>query len=315
MRAAVLLLLILLPCSALAGDSSFYGEVFNNLLESYLDEFDDFREDISEAATRLFWIMCSISLVMSGVGLVFKGDDIQSFFAFMVRYVLIIGVFLFLIENNYKISSAILDSALTIGWPTSTATQTPTEILFTTSDISQMLFNKITFTLLSPVVGFVMGIALLIFTVVMFFCVIRFTTIFVTGYILCVVGVISVGFAPYVQTRYIAVNYVRSLVATGLRLFTSAMIIQCSHNFLYSLNTEIENRGKIEDFRDVYAVLFVAFFTYALMRVVPDEIASIVLSPGGSQGSDIGAGRALKSGSRVTLKIASGISNALTRGK
>lgn len=300
-RLVLMLGACLLPQTCLA--DSFYGEILNSVLEDYLGVLETFRSGVAEATTRLFWIMCAISLVTSAIGMVFRGDDFQSFMGFVVKYMLIIGVFLYLINNNFKICASVFDSVLSIVWTDYTASQMPMQILFSTIDIAQEISAKVSPGSLSVAAAIAMYISILIFVLAMLICVVRFIIIFVSGYVMCVAGAFAVGFAPFGPMRHIAVNYVHSIIATGLKLFTAAMILQCTNLFMTSLNDTIEVRGRIDDFRDIYAVLFVSLLTCGLMIYVPNEIAAIF--SGGGQGGDSGLQGALRSGASTVRRLGS----------
>ena len=302
-RLALLLGACLLPQTCLA--DSFYGEILNSTLEDYLGVLETFRSGVVEATTRLFWIMCAISIVTSAIGMVFRGDDFQSFMGFVIKYMLIIGVFLYLINNNFKICASVFDSVLSIVWTDYTASQMPTQILFSTIDIAQELFSKTSLGSVSIAAAVVMGIAILVFELAMLICVVRFIVIFVSGYVICVAGAFAVGFAPFGPLRHIAVNYVHRIIATGLKLFTAAMILQCANIFMESLSDTVEELSRVDDFRDVYAVLFVSLLTCGLMIYVPNEIAAIFSGGGGGQGADSSVQGAMRTGASMARRLGS----------
>lgn len=249
--------------------------VLDSLIKDYIEGLMHFHEPIKQAAKQLFYILCSISFVLSGINMIFETGSVQSFFAFFVKQILIIGLFWYLILNASHIGAAILDSFIQM--PKQDNLASPASMLNYAIYIAGTVFDRTELELLNLPLALMMCLFCLIFMLAVFICVIYTIIYYITGYAICIAGVISLGFGALGFTRQIAVNYILSLVACGIRLLGALVIIGTANNILAKIAKALEESDTKISFEDSSMILFVGIFTFLLIKTVPDALANLVL--------------------------------------
>ena len=274
-KIALLCTCILLCNYAQAFDLLQKDQVLNVLIKDYIDGLMSFHEPIKQAAKQLFYILCTISFVVSGINMIFENGSVQSFFAFFVKQILIIGLFWYLILNASQIGAAILDSFVQM--PRQDNLASPASMLNYGIYIAGTVFERTEIELLNIPIALMICFFCLIFMLAIFVCVIYTIIYYITGYAICIAGVISLGFGALSFTRQIAINYIISLIACGIRLLGALIIIGTANNILAKIASALEdNNGKIA-FEDGAMILFIGIFTLLLIKTVPDALANLVL--------------------------------------
>ena len=84
--------------------------VFNDIQQKFQDATNAVGADIQQAATRLYWILLAITIVYTGINVIFRGGDIGGFFGELVKLILFAGFFLWLLQNGFKMGTDIVSS-------------------------------------------------------------------------------------------------------------------------------------------------------------------------------------------------------------
>ncbi len=275
------LLLCVLCCSSAvqAADESAAGAMYmqhgviRTATEIFLTEARSVSGGIESAATRLFWTLCSIAIVLNGIKLIFNDGDLQSFAAVLVRFLIIIGVFEFLLKNGSAIGSSVINSLTAL-----TAKQGggPAELADAVIEVSYALLQSV-----DESNGWfstnklVMGLFLIVFDFIMFGVVAACLVLYLSAYVLCVLGVFVLGFGALSFTRPIAVNYLKAVLSIGLELMTMLLICNAGIRGLNLVREIAENGGAITF--SIYAMLLlVALLMWTCAGVLPPLVGSLV---------------------------------------
>jgi type IV secretion system protein TrbL len=70
---------------------------------------------IMQAARSLFWILAGIEISIAAVWLAIQSASLDSWFAELVRRILFVGLFLFVLEQGPDLAKAVVDSLFQIG--------------------------------------------------------------------------------------------------------------------------------------------------------------------------------------------------------
>lgn len=100
-------------CDALAAISN--KGMLNNVLIKYQQIALSWQETILNHATRLFWILATISLVWTYGQMLFQKADIAAFFGETIRFIMFTGFFYWLLTNGPKFAHSIIKSLERIG--------------------------------------------------------------------------------------------------------------------------------------------------------------------------------------------------------
>ena len=97
------------------GNNPADASVLDRIMETFRDGTGKWVTALTTAASWLFWSLAAISVVYTGIDLVFRKDDIAAFFAETIRLILFIGFFWWLLQNGFAISESIINSFSQLG--------------------------------------------------------------------------------------------------------------------------------------------------------------------------------------------------------
>ncbi len=271
--------------------------VLNSLTILFIDNISEAATPIKEAANRLFWILVPISIVMLGVKSIFKDGNMQSFMGDLVRLVLITGFYYYLLDNGTAIGHSVIDSLTSV---TTNANTGPSELIDLTFNIASNLNQNISAGLFNAVTGFILRCMVLVFMFIMFLVVIRLTTLFICAHILCICGVFVLGLGAISYTRYIAINFFKSILSMSLELMTTLLVVNSGCLILKNLKNkseEIVESGASFGSSECAVIIFTALFIYILSKYLPEAVSNLVTMTNGRN--------AKRSNSKISLKIPS----------
>lgn len=286
----LVLFFIFLSGSAAAVELNADG-ILNSLIEEFVSCVNDSSVPIHQAAMRLFWLLVPINLVMTGIRCVFNGD-FSDFFLSLVTSVLFTGIFYYLLSNDYAIGKSIIDSFVTM---VDNNYMGPSELIDLVFNIDRQINNLMTSNVLGLVSKLQIIVCMIVFSVVMFFVILRFVSIYLTAQILCVIGVFVLGFGGLKATRHLAVNYLKLLISKGLELVTVLIITKVGCKIL---NDVIDATRLYEDgisvlkHSECMVMIFISLFMYVLSKSLPPVMSSLMT--GASGGFESGSGLSLK---------------------
>lgn len=282
----LLILLIFISGPATASVELSADGILNSLIDEFVSCVNDSAVPIHQAAMRLFWFLVPMSLVMTGIRCAFNGDMSELFLS-LVTGVLFTGIFFYLLSNDYAIGKSIIDSFVTM---VDNEYMGPSELIDLVFNIDRQITNLTTSNVLGLVSKVQIIICMIVFSVVMFFVILRFVSIYLTAQILCVIGVFVLGFGGFRATRYLAVNYLKLLISKGLELITVLIITKAGCRIL---NDVIEATRLYEDgitvlkHNDCMVLIFISLFIFVLSKSLPPVMASLMI---GNNGFDTGGG-------------------------
>lgn len=253
--------------------------LLNSLTHEFIDNAKQNAIPIKNAASRLFWILVPIALVVSGIKNIFKDGNIQSFFFDVVMICILTGLFLFLLNNGTEIGESVIDSLTSI---IDKKQYGPSELVDLTFNICGTFNKCISNNVFNLLTSITLRILLLGFMLVMFLVVIRFTCIFLCAHILCIAGVFVLGFGAFSYTRAIAVNFLKSVFAIALELMTMIIVVNAGCKILENIAIKAEEfveKGKTIGSTECAVVLFTALFIYLISKTLPSMVGSLITNP------------------------------------
>lgn len=302
MKHVLLFLVLLLTCKSAPAqeikDLTLSPDgVLNSLTLLFIDNISEAATPIKEAANRLFWILVPISIVMLGIKSTFKDGNMQSFMGDLVKLLLVTGFYYFLLDNGTAIGHSVIDSLTSV---TTNSNTGPSELIDLTFNIASNLNQNISAGLFNAVTGFILRCMVLVFMFIMFLVVIKFTTLFICAHILCICGVFVLGLGAISYTRYIAINFFKSILSMSLELMTTLLVINSGCLILKNLKNksqEIVESGSSVGSSECSVIIFTALFIYILSKYLPEAVSNLVTMTNGRN--------AKRSNSRISLKIPS----------
>ncbi|MBQ2381461.1 type IV secretion system protein [Succinivibrio faecicola] len=294
----ILSLCLLLTVLLLPGISSAQAlnadNILSSLSEHFINEVRLTAEPIKQAATRLFFLLLPIAIVLQGLKLIFRSGNYMSFSLEMVKLTLITGIYLFLLNNGETIGISIVDSLCSI---VSSEKQGPSELIDLIFNITGRISNILNSMVLSTSVSVMFRIITFVFMILLCLVVIRYCATFIGAYVLCTIGVIVLGFGAYSKTRIFAANYLKTVISLALSLMTYNVIFKATTSLLERIMLSFEQRQTSADplvIDDFIYLLFTALFIFCVSGYLPSLIGSLVRYTGnGAKDMHIGSVTAL----------------------
>ena len=109
--AAALFALLVLIVPSFAQD----GGLLTNLENEIATAARGWQTTVMQAARSLFWILAGIEVGIAAVWLALAAASLDTWFAELVRRILFIGLFVFILEQGPDFARAIVDSLFDIG--------------------------------------------------------------------------------------------------------------------------------------------------------------------------------------------------------
>ena len=273
----LLLGLFLLPQVSFAlNDYNFEDEIHSVIklsFATFIDEAHAVEGKLISAASKLFWGLCLIGIVFKGIELILREDgSIQRFFFVVVHMLIIIGIFEFLLSHGSEIGIAIIESLMQI--PVGSDKTSPIDIFNRAMQLNAELSRfkgggsdpeDLIFLLMQTFII----ILIFLFTV-------NYAILYLSAYILCVAGIVVLGFGALSYTRDMAVNYLRVLLSLGLQLMVMILVCNTGLQAIEQMSSTLWAKGSNLTFNDLFLLLFMAMLFYAMSRTLPSLAGSLV---------------------------------------
>ena len=283
------LLLLLLSLSSFAYAQVDYQNLnpnglINSLISNFIEEIKLVAKPIKQVSKNLFWILVPISIFLNGFKCIFAEGNIQTFFYALVKIILVIGIYLFLLDNGVEIAQAIIYSFVQV---INYENYGPSEFLDLTFTISSYLYKCISDSYFDGLNSLYIKFLIGIFTVILFLCVIVFAIIYLKAHVLCIIGVFVLGFGAYEATRQYATNYLRKVISISLELLTIIVLINAGCKILLNIEKSIkkyQDLGSTLTSHECYALIFSALFMLVLTISMPKMVGSLVFESNDKSG-------------------------------
>ena len=311
MKKSICTLLILVCCLLLIMPSLAYADsgVFNDVQTRFQTAVSSTSSEILSAANRLFWALAVISLVWTGISLVFRKGDISDFFAEFVRFILFIGFFNWLLMNGPAMATSILTSFRDLGGSAigSDDTLNPSGIV----DIAFNLWDSVGESVADLSLKQVIPAYLLLILVIIIVGLIAVNVLLlnITAWIFAFAGIFVLGFGGSRWTSDIAIAYFKQLLNLGLQILTMIILVGIGKKFIDEMMTGINSFI----FFDFIVVLLCVIILLVLTNKVPGMVGSIVGGTGNGGVGTLGGGAAMAAvgmaggalmGAAAALKVA-----------
>lgn len=280
-------------CSYAAPSRMDSTNLFDSILKMFHDTAHTWSNTIFNYASWLFWSLALISMVWTFGLMALQKADIQEFFREMLKFIVTLGFFFWILLNGPSIASSIIDSLRQLAADASGLSYTisPSDIVDVGFDIvSKAIDNS---TMWSPVatgIGIIVaGVILIILTLVAM----NMLIILISGWIVTYGGVFLLGFGGGRWTQDIAINYYRSILGIALQAFAMILIIGIGKSFIdqyYAL------MSKDILLKEMFIMLTVSIVLLVLINKIPPMLAGLVHGGGnfgGGGGVTMGGGLGL----------------------
>lgn len=210
------------------------GQVLTNLENQVISATQGWQDTVIDAATSLFWILAGIEFGIAAVWLAIASPSLDTWFAELVRRILFIGFFLFVLQQGPDFAKAVVDSLFQLGAEGGSAS--PADVFNAGIRVASKLSEQIQFGLFEDNA---MAIAAVIAVAVVVICFSLVAAIFVSVlvemYVGLLAGMIMLGLGGSSFTKDFAIRYLVYAFSVGMKLMALVMIARIGSEILIGL--------------------------------------------------------------------------------
>ena len=277
--------------------------ILDDVLNAYAGQAAGWANIILNSAQWIFWLLVTVSMVVTFGFLALKKADIAEFFAELIRFILFVGFFQWLLINGPQFATDIINSLRQIGSNASGLPNalSPSGIVDIGFDIIARIFRVS--TIWSPVdstVGILLGVVIV---VVLALIGINMLLLLISAWFLAFAGVFFLGFGGSKWTSDIAINYYKSVLGLAAEIMAMILLVGIGQNII----TQYENNMSAGiELIELVIILVVSLVLLLLTNKVPSLLSGIIngTSVGGNGVGNFGAGAAV--GAMATMAAAAG---------
>jgi type IV secretion system protein TrbL len=274
--------MLLATFCALAAQPAFAqeGSVLTSLQSQITTAAKGWETTVMDAAKSLFWILATIEIGIAAVWLALQAASLDSWFAELVRRIMFVGFFAFVLAQGPTFAKAVVDSLFQIGAGGGTAS--PADVFNAGLAVATKMSEKIQFGLfednaLAISAAFAMVVVVISFSLVAAI----FVSVMVEMYIGLLAGMIMLGLGGSSYTKDFAVRYLVYAFSVGMKLMALVMISRIGSEVLIGLANEPDIG---DQFQTALAIAGIAVVVFIVAIYVPNIMQGVV------QGASVSGG-------------------------
>jgi type IV secretion system protein TrbL len=298
----------------LAFSSGTYAQIdtsnsLTTIVERYQDAASGWENTISTAASWLFWALVAIDLSWLAIMMLFQKQDMMDFLGSLIQRIMVIGFFLILLENGTTWANLVISSFRELASDAGGVTQImPSSTMevgvnLATNLIQEAGGNSI-WNVGNLILSGLLGIGILIIFALI---TAELIIVLVSMYIILNAGIIMLAFGGSRWTDQFAVNYYKTVLAIGLRLFVVQLLVGIGIQVVNSLIGDFSDNPT---FAEMFVVVGAVLILYLLIKSISSLVQSLISGSGdtstGGTGALIGAAMGFAGGAAAGASAAGG---------
>ena len=263
-----------LLCFALAAPAfAQQGQVLTELENQVSSAAKGWETTIMDAARSLFWILAGIEIGIAAVWLAIQAASLDSWFAELVRRIMFIGFFAFVLDQGPTFARAVVYSLFQIGSGGGSAS--PAEVfdagIRVASQMSQQAqFGVFEDNALAIAAVLAMGIVVICFSLVAAI----FVSVMVEMYVGLLAGMIMLGLGGSSFTKDFAIRYLVYAFGVGMKLMALVMISRIGSEVLIGLAQA--PTAESDQFITTLAIAGISVVVFIIAMYVPNIMQGVV---------------------------------------
>lgn len=210
------------------------GNVLTTLENQVVTAARGWETTVADAARSLFWILAGIEIGVAAVWLALQAASLDSWFAELVRRIIFIGLFAFILDQGPTFAKAIVDSLFQLGAEGGSAS--PAAIFDAGIEVASKMSQQVQFGLFEDNSLAVAGVFAMVVVVIAFSLVAAiFVAVMVEMYVGLLAGMIMLGLGGSSFTKDFAVRYLIYAFSVGMKLMALVMISRIGSEVLIGL--------------------------------------------------------------------------------
>lgn len=249
------------------------GQVLTELENQVSIAAKGWEATITDAARSLFWILAGIEIGIAAVWLALQAASLDSWFAELVRRIMFIGFFAFVLNQGPTFARAVVDSLYQIGANGGSAS--PAEVfdagIRVASQMSQQAkFGVFEDNALAIAAVLAMGVVVICFSLVAAI----FVSVMVEMYVGLLAGMIMLGLGGSSSTKDFAIRYLVYAFGVGMKLMALVMIATIGSEVLLGLAQA--PTAESDQFITTLAIAGISVVVFIIAMYVPNIIQGVV---------------------------------------
>ncbi len=274
------------------------GSVLTTLENQVVTAARGWETTVMNAARSLFWILAGIEIGIAAVWLAINAASLDSWFAELVRRIMFIGLFAFILDQGPAFAKAVVDSLFQIGANGGSAS--PANIFDAGIRVASKMSEQAQFGLFEDNALAIAAVFAMIVVVVCFSLVAAiFVAVMVEMYVGLLAGMIMLGLGGSSYTKDFAIRYLIYAFSVGMKLMGLVMIARIGSDILLGLAEA--PTATSDQFMTTLAIAGISVVVFIIAMYVPPIIQGVV------QGASIAGGmEALRHGGQAAKMVAGG---------
>ncbi|TPM98675.1 P-type conjugative transfer protein TrbL [Mesorhizobium sp. B2-1-5] len=262
------LALLVMANAAYAQDGNVLIELENQMRSAAAG----WEERVMQAARSLFWILAGIEIGIAAVWLGIQSASLDSWFAEIVRRILFIGFFVFVLEQGPDFAKAVVDSLFKIGADGGSAS--PRDVFNAGLRVASEMSANVKFGLFEDNALAIAAVFAMIVVVVCFALVAAiFVSIMVEMYVGLLAGMIMLGLGGSSFTKDFAVRYLVYAFSVGMKLMALVMIARIGSDVLIGM---ANSPSGADEFLSTLAIAGISVVVFMVAMYVPTIVQGVV---------------------------------------
>lgn len=257
------------------------GSVLTTLENSVVTAAKGWETTVMDAARSLFWILAGIEIGIAAVWLAINAASLDAWFAELVRRIMFIGLFAFILERGPDFAKAVVDSLFQIG--ASGGSASPANVFDAGIRVASKMSEQAKFGLFEDNALAIAAVFAMVVVVVSFSLVAAiFIAVMVEMYVGLLAGMIMLGLGGSSFTKDFAVRYLIYAFSVGMKLMALVMIARIGSEVLLGLAEA--PTAMSDQFITTLAIAGISVVVFIIAMYVPSILQGVV------QGASIAGG-------------------------
>jgi len=271
-----------LACLVLASAAfAQQGQVLSELENQVSSAARGWEATVMDAARSLFWILAGIEIGIAAVWLAVHAASLDAWFAELVRRIMFVGLFAFVLEQGPAFARAIVDSLFQIG--SSGGSASPAAVFDAGLEVAGKMSQQAQFGIFQDNSLAIASVFAMVVVVICFSLVAAiFVAVMVEMYVGLLAGMIMLGLGGSSFTKDFAVRYLVYAFSVGMKLMALVMIAKIGAEVLIGLaSAPVESE---QQFVTSLAIAGISVVVFIIAMYVPSIIQGVV------QGASVSGG-------------------------
>jgi type IV secretion system protein TrbL len=259
------------------------GQVLTELENQVSAAAKGWETTIIDAARSLFWILAGIEIGIAAVWLAIQAASLDSWFAELVRRIMFIGFFAFVLTEGPAFAKDVVDSLYQIGAGGGSAS--PAEVFDAGIRVASQMSKQAKFGVFQDNALAIAAVLAMCVVVVCFSLVAAiFVAVMIEMYVGLLAGMIMLGLGGSSFTKDFAVRYLIYAFGVGMKLMALVMISNIGSEVLLGLAQA--PTAETDQFITTLAIAGVSVVVFIIAMYVPNIIQGVVQGASVSRGME-----------------------------